>query len=131
MNKALEIKQTINELRVIKDAYFRKVNRLEKKLNKLLNEQDEYLTYLNNLANPKTKDDILNMDIFELDLSVRAFNLVCKALHTIGVKYDKAKVKDLVRLSEDDFFKMRNCGQKSFSEIKFVLESLDLELNTK
>ena len=122
-----EIKQTINELRVVKEAYFRKVNRLERKLNTLLSEQD---AYIKGLAKPKTKGDILNTPIRELDLSIRAYNVVLAALYTIsGVKYDTCKVSDLIKLSETDFFKMRNCGYKTLSEIKHTLYELGLELS--
>ena len=128
-----KIKQTINELRVAKDAYFRKVNRLERKLNTLLREQQDYITGLKAIQTkgeiPKCKDELLNTPISELDLSIRAYNVVLATLYTIsGVKYDKAKLGDLIKLSEEDFLRMRNCGYKTLSEIKHTLYILGFEL---
>jgi DNA-directed RNA polymerase alpha subunit len=125
--KTLEIKQTINELRVAKEAYFRKVNRLEKKLATLLNQHTKDVEWLVN-ANRCTTS-ILDESVNDLDLSIRAHNVVLNVVHMHKIAdYREVKVKHLLELSEDDFAKSRNCGAKSLMEIKQVLFENGLEL---
>lgn len=125
--KTLEIEQTINELRVAKEAYFRKVNRLEKKLNGLLKQQATDIEWI--LKSNRGNQSVLEESINELDLSIRAHNVVLNVLYTHKIcDYRDAKVKDILKLSEMDFIKSRNCGQKSLMEIKQVLFERGLEL---
>jgi DNA-directed RNA polymerase alpha subunit len=122
----LEIRKTINELRVAKEAYFKKINRLESRLSRLLREQDSEIKRLT--ANV-WGGNVLNIPLCELDLSVRAYNVLASIMYTtFKLKGSEVKVKDIVKLSLNDFMKMRNCGQKSLSEIEQVLFELGLKL---
>jgi DNA-directed RNA polymerase alpha subunit len=125
--KTLEIKQTMDELRVAKEAYFRKVNRLEKKLATLLNQHQRDIEWLVN-AN-RNGASILEDSVNDLDLSIRAHNVVLNVVHMHKIAdYRNVKVKHLLELSEEDFAKSRNCGAKSLMEIKQVLFERGLEL---
>jgi DNA-directed RNA polymerase subunit alpha len=57
-----------------------------------------------------------------LNLSVRSFNCLKRA----GI----SKVSELLDMTEDEIFKMRNFGKKSLEEIKQVLEERGLSLRT-
>ena len=57
-----------------------------------------------------------------LNLSVRSFNCLKRA----GI----SKVSELLDMTEDEIFKMRNFGKKSLDEIKQVLEERGLSLRT-
>ncbi|MCL2598583.1 MAG: DNA-directed RNA polymerase subunit alpha [Firmicutes bacterium] len=64
----------------------------------------------------------LEMNIEELDLSVRSYNCLKRAnIHT---------VEDLTRRSEEDMLKVRNLGQKSLEEVIYKLRALGLDLKT-
>ncbi len=70
--------------------------------------------------NDKGKEKILEMQIEELDLSVRSFNCLKRAgIHT---------VEDLINKSEEDMLKVRNLGKKSFDEVREKLQSLGFDL---
>ena len=125
--KTLEIKQTINELRVAKEAYFRKVNRLEKKLATLLNQHDRDIEWY--MKSNRDTNSILEDSVNDLDLSIRAHNVVLNVVHMNKIAdYRDVKVKHILELSEEDFIKSRNCGAKSLMEIKQVLFENGLEL---
>ncbi len=65
-------------------------------------------------------DKILEMNIEELDLSVRSFNCLKRAgIHTVA---------DLVCKSEEEMMKVRNLGKKSLEEVLQKLESMGLNL---
>jgi len=66
------------------------------------------------------KQEILDMFIEELDLSVRAYN----CLKRVGIN----TVWELVDKTEHDIKKIRNLGQKALHEIKYKLALLGLEL---
>lgn len=66
------------------------------------------------------KEKVLNMNIEELDLSVRSYNCLKRA----GVN----TVEDLVCKSEDEMMKVRNLGKKSLEEVLQKLESMGLNL---
>ncbi len=69
---------------------------------------------------PNKKEKVLDMNIEELDLSVRSFNCLKRAgIHT---------VEDLVCKSEDEMMKVRNLGKKSLEEVLQKLESMGLNL---
>lgn len=65
-------------------------------------------------------DKVLEMNIEELDLSVRSFNCLKRA----GIN----TVEELTRKTEEDMMKVRNLGRKSLEEVKQKLESLGLAL---
>jgi len=123
----LEINQTINELRVAKDAYFKKVNRLEKKLSTLLNQHTKDVEWL--VKANRGNEPLLDESVRDLDLSIRAYNVVLNVvqMHKIA-DYRDVRIKHLLELSEEDFAKSRNCGAKSLMEIKQVLFERGLEL---
>ncbi len=66
------------------------------------------------------KEKVLDMNIEELDLSVRSYNCLKRA----GVN----TVEDLVCKSEDEMMKVRNLGKKSLEEVLQKLESMGLNL---
>ena len=73
------------------------------------------------------EEDVLNkvleMQIEDLDLSVRSYNCLKRAnIHTVA---------DLTNKTEDDMLKVRNLGKKSLDEVIFKLESLNLNLKDK
>ena len=65
-------------------------------------------------------EQVLDMTVEELDLSVRSFNCLKRA----GIH----KVLDLVNKSEDEMMKVRNLGRKSLDEIMQKLSTLNLTL---
>lgn len=66
------------------------------------------------------KEQILEMTIEDLDLSVRSFNCLKRA------QIDT--VSDLVSRSEEEMIKVRNLGKKSLEEVTLKLQSLGLSL---
>lgn len=71
-------------------------------------------------ANPKTQ--ILEMNIEDMDLSVRSYNCLKRAnIHT---------VEDLTKKTEDDMLKVRNLGRKSLDEVIAKLHSYGLGLKS-
>lgn len=66
------------------------------------------------------KEQILEMTVEELDLSVRSFNCLKRAnIH---------KVEDLINKTEEEMMKVRNLGRKSLDEVIAKLASLGLTL---
>ena len=66
------------------------------------------------------KEKVLEMTIEELDLSVRSFNCLKRAvINTVG---------DLVNKSEEDMMKVRNLGRKSLEEVIWKMASLGYNL---
>ena len=63
-------------------------------------------------------DRVLEMNIDELELSVRSYNCLKRA----GIQ----TVQDLASKSEDDMIKVRNLGKKSLKEVKEKLIELGL-----
>ena len=66
------------------------------------------------------KTQVLAMTIEELDFAVRTFN----CLKRVGLD----TVEDLVQLTEDDLYRVRNLGKKSSEEVIQKLHSLGLSL---
>lgn len=63
---------------------------------------------------------VLEMNIEDMDLSVRSYNCLKRAgIHT---------VEDLTKRSEDDMLKVRNLGRKSLDEVIYKLQSYGLDL---
>jgi len=73
---------------------------------------------------PEEEEDqsskVLDMNIEDLDLSVRSFNCLKRAnINTVA---------DLAEKTEEDMMKVRNLGRKSLEEVKKKLEELGLSL---
>ena len=66
------------------------------------------------------KEKVLEMNIDELELSVRSYNCLKRA----GIN----TVEELANKSEDDMMKVRNLGKKSLEEVIQKLEELGLGL---
>ena len=69
-----------------------------------------------------TKDNVLEMTIEELDLTVRSHNCLKRA----GI----TTVQQLTQKTEEEMMKVRNLGTKSLVEIKQKLLSLGLGLKS-
>ena len=69
------------------------------------------------------KEKILEMNIEDLDLSVRSYNCLKRA----GIN----TVDELVQRDEDEMMKVRNLGRKSLEEVQQKLAQLGLSLRTK
>ncbi len=72
--------------------------------------------------NTSKKEKILEMNIEDLDLSVRSYNCLKRAAVNT--------VEDLVNKTEDEMMKVRNLGRKSLEEVLQKLESLGLSLKS-
>ena len=68
------------------------------------------------------KEKNLEMNIEDLDLSVRSYNCLKRA----GIN----TVEELVHRDEDEMMKVRNLGRKSLEEIQQKLSALGLALRT-
>ena len=68
-----------------------------------------------------SSDDILDMSIEELELSVRSFNRLKRA----GIN----SVQELVAKTPDEMMKVRNLGKKSLDEVLAKLKDLGLSLS--
>ena len=66
------------------------------------------------------KEKVLEMNIDELELSVRSYNCLKRA----GIN----TVEDLINKSEDEMMKVRNLGRKSLEEVVAKLDSLGFKL---
>ncbi|MCD7909884.1 MAG: DNA-directed RNA polymerase subunit alpha, partial [Clostridium sp.] len=73
----------------------------------------------------ETKDDekekVLEMNIDELELSVRSYNCLKRA----GIN----TVEELCNRTSEDMMKVRNLGRKSLEEVLAKLKELGLQLN--
>ena len=66
-------------------------------------------------------DKVLDMNIDELELSVRSYNCLKRAgINTVG---------ELINRTPEDMMKVRNLGRKSLEEVLSKLKELGLELN--
>lgn len=96
---------------------------------------EEHINLFVSLADNMTEMDILvsheedkksrvrEMNIEDMDLSVRSYNCLKRAnIHT---------VEDLIKRTEDDMLKVRNLGRKSLDEIISKLNSYGLNLKSK
>lgn len=70
---------------------------------------------------PNEKDKVLDMNIDELELSVRSYNCLKRA----GIN----TVAELIDRTPDDMMKVRNLGRKSLDEVLVKLDELGLKLN--
>ena len=68
------------------------------------------------------KDRVLDMNIDELELSVRSYNCLKRA----GIN----TVAELCSKTSDDMMKVRNLGKKSLEEVLAKLKELGLSLNS-
>ena len=69
------------------------------------------------------KEKVLEMNIDELELSVRSYNCLKRA----GIN----TVEELCNRTSDDMMKVRNLGRKSLEEVLAKLKELGLELNQR
>ena len=67
------------------------------------------------------KNKVLEMNIDELELSVRSYNFLKRA----GIN----TVQELCSKTSDDMMKVRNLGRKSLEEVLAKLKELGLSLN--
>jgi DNA-directed RNA polymerase subunit alpha len=67
------------------------------------------------------KEKVLEMNIDELELSVRSYNCLKRA----GIN----TVEELISRTPEDMMKVRNLGRKSLDEVLAKLKELGLELN--
>ena len=67
------------------------------------------------------KEKVLEMNIDELELSVRSFNCLKRA----GIN----TVEELTSKTTEDMMKVRNLGRKSLDEVLNKLKELGLSLN--
>ena len=67
------------------------------------------------------KEKVLEMNIYELELSVRSYNCLKRA----GIN----TVEELCNRTSEDMMKVRNLGRKSLEEVLAKLKELGLELN--
>ena len=73
---------------------------------------------------PETENDkILEMNIDELELSVRSYNCLKRA----GIN----TVEELTSKTAEEIMKVRNLGKKSLEEVLGKLKDLGLELNSE
>ena len=97
---------------------------LTEQLNLFINltqkEIDEEVPVVTDIA--AKRERILEMNIEELDLSVRSYNCLKRAAVNT--------VEDLVNKTEDEMMKVRNLGRKSLEEVLQKLESLGLSLKS-
>ena len=68
-----------------------------------------------------SKDKVLEMNIDELELSVRSYNCLKRA----GIN----TVEELCNRTSEDMMKVRNLGRKSLEEVLSKLKELGLSLN--
>lgn len=66
----------------------------------------------------RTIRDVMNMDVRDLEFSVRCSNCMAR----MNIK----KLSELTAMSKDDIFKMRNIGKKSIDEIDGKLAEIGL-----
>jgi DNA-directed RNA polymerase subunit alpha len=63
---------------------------------------------------------VLEMNIEDLELSVRSFNCLKRAMiHTVG---------DITMRTEDDMLRVRNLGKKSLEEVIQKIQALGVDL---
>ena len=68
-----------------------------------------------------TQEKVLEMNIDELELSVRSYNCLKRA----GIN----TVEELCNKTSDDMMKVRNLGRKSLEEVLAKLDELGLSLS--
>jgi DNA-directed RNA polymerase subunit alpha len=68
------------------------------------------------------KEKVLEMNIDELELSVRSYNCLKRA----GIN----TVEELINKTPEDMMKVRNLGRKSLDEVLAKLKELGLSLNS-
>ncbi|MDO4977748.1 MAG: DNA-directed RNA polymerase subunit alpha [Eubacteriales bacterium] len=73
-------------------------------------------------TNPDPVDKVLEMNIDELELSVRSYNCLKRA----GIN----TVEELTNKTSEDMMKVRNLGRKSLEEVLAKLKELGLSLNS-
>lgn len=74
-------------------------------------------------------EKFLQQPLSELCLSMRAYNILWRLLGEKSPVSGKPKIKDALRLTEEEVSCARNCGRKTLFEIKFVLGKYGLRLS--
>lgn len=97
--------------KILKDLYTKIVK---------FEEEPEYVEEVEMDPELERLDVLLNMDVNELELTVRSAN--CLAAAKIE------KISELVRRTDNEMLKYRNFGKKSLDEIKKLLEKYELHL---
>ena len=89
---------------------------------KLFVDMSDAISSMSILVNPEEDKHkkVLDMNIEDMDLSVRSFNCLKRA----GIN----TVEDLTKRTEDDMLKVRNLGRKSLDEVIAKLHSYGLDL---
>ena len=103
-----------------KEQEYRKTAEENEALKALVKEYEEKISAMGGTEKPVKADIYSEMDVDELDLSVRSYN----CLAVCGIR----KVRTITLLSMDDLMCIRNLGKKSAVEIKDVLKECGLEL---
>lgn len=81
---------------------------------------DGFIGTLADADDNTASDEVMEMTIEDLDLSVRSYNCLKRAsINTVA---------DLITKSEEDMMKVRNLGRKSLDEVKKKLQDLNLSL---
>jgi DNA-directed RNA polymerase alpha subunit len=112
--------QTIDKL--TKDLLIKQFNELKIDTFEELENVVNYLQIkINSLIHP-----FLEKSIYDIGLSVRAFNIIMAHLQKKEL-YDRIneepKVKHITKISLTELIKERNIGQKSISEIEYLLSN--------
>jgi DNA-directed RNA polymerase subunit alpha len=82
-------------------------------------EEEEDYKYEDIARPPLLRNDLLDRNVDELELSVRSYNCLKNA--------DIRTIRDLIRRSERDMLHTKNFGKKSLTEIKDLLHGMGLD----
>ena len=95
---------------------------LNEHLNLFVDLSDATYTEIMTEKEENSQEAVLEMTIEELDLSVRSFNCLKRAVINT--------LKDLISKSEEEMMKVRNLGKKSLDEVRNKLTSLGFSLTS-
>lgn len=87
---------------------------------------------LDNILDGYSEQELQDMPIEDMYLSVRAFHILKlyrTKIFTREVDYNNLKVSDLKYLSESELMKCRNCGIKTLNEIKYFCRKAGITLS--
>jgi len=119
----LEIREKKKELKRVKQAYLRKMDKLRNELKELTHPK------------PAPSPKVLGISTYELaeHLSYRPYNAIHHLLNVkFGIRWSReATLGDVIKLELNDFVNLPNCGQKSIDEIKSALGKWGLTLSNR
>ena len=75
--------------------------------------------------------EYLDLQILDAGFSVREICAIMSAADRVLHKDSDVRVKDIVRLTEEDLRKVRNCGIKTLASIKAKLGDMGLSLGMR